>query len=165
MDIEKLINKIIPATDYQHRNGFSNTHIIDHLNEYEKKLLEDELINKLISQTKDMLVVETLAYIKSEKSLPSLYDLLSKNTDEMAILIIATSIFEINGDINMIDIAIDSVKKIDNFEDAYYTYKLITAFYHLIKFQNDRINSVINGYKNHKEYLIAHNAKQVLGKR
>jgi hypothetical protein len=164
MDIEKIINKIIPPADYQHRNGFSNTHIIDQLNEYEIKLVEDELINRLMSQTEDMLVVETLAYMKSERSLPLLYDMLSKDTDETVRLIIATSIFEINGDINMIDIAINSVKIIDNFKDAYYTYRLISTFYYLIKFQNDRVNSVINEYTNHREYLIAHNAKQALGK-
>lgn len=165
MDIESLINKIIPPADYQHRNGFSNTYRIDQLNEHEKKLVEDKLIDKLLSKSEDILVVETLAYLKSEKSLPLLYDLLSKSTGETAKLIIATSIFEINGDNEMIDIAIDSVKKIDSIKDAYHVYRLIPTFYYLAKFQNDKVNRIINEYSNSKEYLIAYNAKQALGKK
>ena len=40
MDIHKMINEIIPPADYQHRNGFNNTHLIDNLNDNEKRRVE-----------------------------------------------------------------------------------------------------------------------------
>ncbi len=36
MDIKKLFDKIIPPSDYEHRNGFNNIPIIDKLNDSEK---------------------------------------------------------------------------------------------------------------------------------
>jgi hypothetical protein len=64
--MEKLINEIIPPDDYQHRNGFSDEHLIDKLNVEERKVIENELIKRLEKAT-DMLVVETLGYIKIEQ--------------------------------------------------------------------------------------------------
>lgn len=165
MNIEKLIDKIIPPSDYQHRNGFSNIHVIDLLNVHEKKLVEDALINMLMTKTDDTLIVETLAYLKSVQSLPILYKFLENCSDSMAKLIVATSIFEINKDDNMIDVAIRSFKHLDNNTDAYYAYKLISAFYYLIKFDNLEANRIIEEYINHKEYLISYNAKQALCKK
>jgi hypothetical protein len=167
MNIEKLVQEIIPPCDYQHRNGFNNVPLIDKLNNEDKKQLENLLINRLLSESDDevdTLVVETLAYLKSQKSLPILNELLEKCSDNLTKLIITVSIFEINRDASMIDIAIDVVKKIDDKSDAYYVHKLTSAFYYLIKFRSDEINSIIKEYTNHKEYLIAYNAKQVLNK-
>jgi hypothetical protein len=76
-DIERLINEIIPPDDYQYRNGFSNTHIIDKLNNKERTLVEEVLINMLSDKT-DILIVETLAHLQSIKSLPILYRALLK---------------------------------------------------------------------------------------
>jgi hypothetical protein len=68
MDINKIISEIIPPDDYQHRNGFSNEHLIDKLSEDEKFKVETELIN-LLKKTPDMLIVDTLGYMKSERAL------------------------------------------------------------------------------------------------
>jgi len=163
MNTEKLINKIIPPSDYKHRNGFSNTQIIDQLDEKEKKLVEVALINMLMTKTNDTLIVETLAYLKSVKSLPLLYEFLENCTDIMARIIVSTSIFGINEDYNMISAAIVSFKELDNNKDAYYVYKIISAFYYLIKFKNSDVNSIIEKYVNHKEHLVSYNAKQTLG--
>ena len=164
MDIEKLINNIIPPADYRHRNGFSNSDIIDQLNEHEKKLVEEILINKLLGQTDDTLIVETLAYLKSEKALSILYDFLERCSDPMAKIISATSIFEINGDTDMIDIAVASFRKLEDDKNPYYIYILPFAFNYLIKFKSAKVNSIIEEYTNHKEYLISYNAKKTLGK-
>jgi ribosome-binding ATPase YchF (GTP1/OBG family) len=104
MDVQKLIAEIIPPSDYQHRNGFSNNHLIDRLSEYEKNQVEDALINKLLTNNEDTLIVETLAYMKSKKSLAILNELLEKpsnnlrkiekSSNEMSKIIIASSIFE-----------------------------------------------------------------------
>lgn len=49
LNIEQFIDKLIPPSDYQHRDGFSNNSLIDQLNASEKKLIEDALINKLLT--------------------------------------------------------------------------------------------------------------------
>ncbi len=120
MEIEELIEEIIPPSDYQHRNGFSNEPIIDKLTSKEKALVEDELIcllSKEAGKRIDNLIVETLAYLKSEKSLPFLKKLLEGEVSDMAKLILAISIFEINGEKDMPSVAISSFKKISQRKD------------------------------------------------
>lgn len=166
MNIEKLIREIIPPADYQHRNGFNNLPLIDKLTANEKELVENELITKLLYQTDkeiDTLIVETLTYLKSVKSLPVLKDLLKNSNDGIVKLIIAASIFEISQESEMIGIAIDAFKKLENNKNSYYVHSLSSAFYYLAKFKNARVNAIIQEYTNHKEYLISYNAKRVLG--
>ena len=73
-------------------------------------------------------------------------------------IVTGASIFEINADINMIDISISSLKKLEE-NKAYYMYTLPTAFYYLAKFEDAKLNNIIGEYINHKEYLISYNAK------
>ncbi len=165
MDMNKLINEVIPPSDYQHRNGFNNTQIIEKLSDSEKKLLENSLIQKLQSEKEteiDTLIVETLAYLKSVKSVPILRILLGKCSEIEIRLSIATSIFEINQDIEMVDIAVSSVRQMDNKKDAYYVYQLSKAFDYLAKFNNKKTKQLIEEYTSHPEYLISYNAKQAL---
>lgn len=157
MDINKIVSEIIPPEDYQHRNGFSNEHLIDKLSDVEKIKIETELINMLLKKS-DMLVVETLAYMRSDKSLPVLYELLEILKEEMAKIITATSIFEINKDQEMIEIAKASFKTIKD------KFQLITAFRYLVKFHDSEISKLIQEYTTNSDYLISYNAKQVLGK-
>jgi hypothetical protein len=165
MELEKLVKEIIPPADYQHRNGFQNESIIDKLTPYEKRLVEDELICLLLNQTGkyiDTLITKTLAYLKSDKSLPILKNLLQSEVSDIDKLIIAESIFEINGEIEMTNVAISSFRKISQRTDSYYIYDLISAFYYLAKFKNPEINKVIEGYTDHKEYLVSYNSKRYL---
>ncbi len=167
MNIDKLINKVIPPKDYQHRNGFNNILIIDELTANEKQLLEEALLQKLQSEAGkeiDTFIVETLAYLKSFASLPVLKKLLKVCNDPIIKLRIATAIFEINQDAEMIDIAISSARKLDNKKSAYYIYELSNAFDYLAKFKNDKTKQFIKEYTSHSEYLISYNAKQSLGK-
>jgi hypothetical protein len=165
MNIEKLINEVIPPADYQHRNGFNNIPLVEGLTLYEKQLLEKGLIKKLELESMkeiDILIVETLAYLKSKESLPVLYQLIESSRFDIVKLQIATSIFEINQDPKMIDIAISAFKEIDNIKDAYHVYAVSGTFYHLSKFKNERIKQIIKEYTSHSEYLISYNAKQYL---
>lgn len=165
MEIDKLVNEVIPPSDYQHRNGFNNIPIIDELTENEKQLLEKALIQKLQSEAEkeiDTLIVETLAYLKSLVSLPLLRNLLEVSNDIVIRLRIATAIFEISQDVEMIDIVVNLVKEMDNKKDAYYVYKLTSAFYYLAKFKNEKTKQLIKEYASHPEYLISYNAKQAL---
>ena len=164
--MDRILREIIPPADYQHRNGFNNIPLIDKLTDDEKIQLENALISKLTFESDrepDSLIIETLAYLKSQKFLPILRQLLEKNLYEITELIVATSIYEINRDNDMIDIAINVVKKIEQKKGSYYVYKLTSAFYYLIKFENAEVNSIIEKYTNHREYLVACNAKRVLG--
>src|ERR1700724_2939948 len=154
MEIEKLINEIIPPSDYQHREGFNNEPILDKLTVNEKRLVEDELICLLLNKvgkSPDCLIVQTLAYLKSEKSIPVLKSLLNDLVDDMTTLIIAASIFEISGDNEMVGIASSSFKRISQRKDPYYIYSLISTFYYLAKFNNPELNKIIKEYANHKE--------------
>jgi len=165
MDIDKLVNEVIPPRDYQHRNGYNNIPIIDELKENEKQLLEKALIQKLQSEAEkeiDTLIVDTLSYLKSVGSLQVLKNLLEVSNDIVIRLRIATVIFEISQDAEMVDIAVSLVKEMDNKKDAYYVYKLTSAFYYLAKFKNEKTEQLLKEYSSHPEYLISYNAKQAL---
>jgi len=165
MSIEKIISQIIPPSDYEHRNGFSNISMLEKLTNKERKEVENELVNKLLhkpSKEVDTLIVETLAYLKSEIALPVLRVVLNDCANEMEKLKIATAIFEINQDNEMVDIAINLLRSMDNDKDSYYSHKLISAFYSLIKFKRPEVNKIIEGYVSHNNYSISYNAKRAL---
>jgi len=165
MDIDKLIDRVIPPRDYQHRNGFNNVPIIENLAESERVLLENALLQKLQSEAQkeiDTLIVETLAFLKSVKSVSTLKSLLAQSKDAVIRLRIATAIFEINSDVEMVDIALSAVKQMDNERDAYYVYKLTAAFYYLAKFKNEKTEQLLKAYTGHREYLISYNAQKAL---
>lgn len=166
MNTKTLIDQVIPPEDYTHRNGFDNIPIVSKLSEFQKQNLENMLIEKLFfngAQHIDTLIVETLGYLKSKKSLVILKKLLDVSPNELTRLTIAYSIFEIDNNQDMISIAINILQKIEKNRDAYFVQKLTSAFYLLIKFHNKEIDSIIFSYVNHEEYLIRYNAKQVLG--
>ena len=95
INIDDLIKEIIPyPADHSHREGFTNEQIIDNLTHEERDLVEVALINLLDEHPRDTYIVETLADMKSEKSLPSLRKLLKKCNHGFNKLSIATSIFE-----------------------------------------------------------------------
>ena len=155
-NIERLISKIIPPEDYQHRNGFSNEHLIDKLNVEERGVIENELIKRL-QEKADMLMVETLSYMKSDKSLITLYELLENLDNEVSIIITASSIFDINQDLKMIEVAKTSFRGLTD------KYQLIATFHYMMKFKNSEILKLIKEYTKDSDYLISYNAKQVLG--
>jgi hypothetical protein len=153
--IEQLIKKIIPyPADYSHREGFSNRSIIDNLTSEEKDLVETGLINLLNEHPSDTLIVETLAYMKSEKALPTLRNLLQRCKHGFDKLSISTSIYDIGKDNEMIDIAIEEFKLLESNDD------IMAAFYYLAKFHNEKTNDLIGKYLDHKNYLISYNAKR-----
>ncbi len=163
MEINNLIQSIIPPNDYQHRNGFNNTVIIDRLNENEKAAVENELLKMLEEPAADMLIAETLVYMKSERVLPVLYRFLSENTEATGRLMLASLIFTLNQDSKMIGTAVDAFNEIGKNKDAYFEYRIIPAFYHLIKLQGDGVRKAIEPYTLSDKYLVAYNAKQALG--
>lgn len=153
-----LLNEIIPPSDYQHRNGFSNDHIIDSLNASEKTTVEIELI-KLLEQSDDTLIGDTLAYMGSADSLPILQNKLNASQNPNSKILWANFIFRIkHGDNKMKDIAFDEFQKVSG------KYNLIPLFHTLASFRDPRINDIIKGYQDDKDYLIAYNARTALGR-
>lgn len=155
-EINKIVREIIPPDDYQHRNGFSNEHLIDNLSDEEKLKVEAELIN-ILQKKHDMLVVETLSYLKSEKALPILYDLLANLHDEMAKIITSIAIYELNHDQKMIDIAKSAFLNVND------KFQLISAFHYLVRFQDSGLTHQIQKFTFNSDYLVSYNAKKVLG--
>lgn len=156
-DINKLIEEIIPPADYQHRNGFSNESIILSLSEQEKLEVEDRLI-KMLSNSNDELIGETLVILKSKKALPILNDKLSKAKKPSLKIIWASYINEIEGGSDqMKNIAFEELKKVSG------SYTLIEVFYYASRFNDSRINNEIRKFINHKDYLVAYNARKYLG--
>lgn len=154
--MKKLIHNIIPPNDYKHRNGFSNKKIIDGLTIKEKCFIEDALIDLLKKGNEDLLIVQTLAYLKSKKSLPYLYKRLKDVTDYSEDIILGSCIFYINRDSTMIDIVLENFRKIEN------KYCKINAFYDIRKFNEEKTNNEIKKYIENSDHLVAYNAKRAL---
>ncbi len=158
MNNPELIDKILPPNNYEHREGFSNHQIIDDLDIVERIYLEDELINMLLDGVDDQLIIETLGYMKSKKSIPVLIDILErKPNSRIAPIVIASAIYNINHDERMIDIAIEDFRKHQR------KFDLIWGFCYLKKFKNEKANNVIREYVEHPEFLVSYNAKRALG--
>jgi uncharacterized protein YkvS len=156
-DINEILKDIIPPSDYLHRNGFSNEHIILSLSEAEKVEVEQNLI-EMLKKTDDTLIGETLAIMKSENSLQVLKKRLELTKNSSSKIIWASFINEIKGgDEEMKNIALN------DFENITDKYTLILIFHYLSNFKDLRINEKIQTYINHKDYLTAYNARTSLG--
>jgi len=160
LDLEKFLKKIIPPSTREYRDGFDNTHLIDELDESERIIVEEALIELLRISKRDMLIVDSLTYLKSNKALPLMYNLLHEKTDNFVnIITLTVCIFLLNKDENMIDISIAALRKLEK-DRPYRQYTLPSAFYYLAKLKSKKVNNVIGEFVNHKEFLIAYNAKR-----
>jgi hypothetical protein len=156
-NINQLLKELIPPSDYQHRNGFSNEDIVLSLSESEKLEIEQNLII-MLNKIDDDLIGETLAIMKSSNSLPTLRKRLNLSKSPTSKIIWASYINEIIGGNE--EMKIIALKEMDGVTEKY---SLIETFYHLAKFADSRINEKIRNYINHKDYLIAYNARTSLG--
>jgi hypothetical protein len=156
-NIENLLKELIPPSDYQHRNGFSNEHIVLSLSKNEKTEVERNLI-EMLEKKEDDLIGETLTIMKSFNSIPTLKKRLSLSKSSTMKIIWASYINEIkSGDEEMKEIALAE------FDNVSGKYSLIGIFHHLAKFSDSRINDKVRNYINHKDYLTAYNARTSLG--
>ena len=156
-NIEHLLKELIPPSDYQHRNGFSNEHIVLSLTENEKTEVERNLI-EMLEKKEDDLIGETLTIMKSTDSLPTLRKRLNLSKSPTMKIIWASYINEIkSGDEEMKKIALTE------FDNVTEKYSRIGVFYHLAGFCDSRINDKIRDFINHKDYLTAYNARTSLG--
>ncbi len=156
-DIDKILEEIIPPNNYQHRNGFSNEHIILSLSEIEKKEIEHRLI-LMLENSDDILIGETLTILKSIDSLPLLTKKLKSAKSAGLRIIWSSYINDIkNGDDEMKDIALKEFNSVSG------KYSLMLIFHYLSRFNDPRIKEKVRSFINHKDYLIAYNARTSLG--
>lgn len=156
MDLKELYKKIIPINDYENRRDFSNEDLIDNLDSREKVLIEKMLIEDLISRH-DLLVIETLAYIKSEKSVKIIKKKLKEVKEPFDKIIIAWCLYKLDKDKNtMVNIAYDNFLLIND------DYDKTLLFYYLGKFNENKLNLLLESYTNNKNILLSHNSKIAL---
>ena len=156
-NIDHLLEELIPPADYQHRNGFSNKHLVLNLSDTEKLEVEKRLI-EMLDVNDDELIGETLTILKSTDSLENLSKRLNSAKRPTSKIIWASYINEIKGgDQEMKEIAL---KEFDNVKEKY---SRIAIFHYLTRFQDSRINEKIKGYIDHSDYLTAYNARTSLG--
>ncbi|MCF7559212.1 hypothetical protein L3X39_01075 [Sabulilitoribacter multivorans] len=156
-NIEHLLKELIPPSNYQNRNGFSNEHIVLSLTEKEKTEVERNLI-EMLEKKEDDLIGETLTIMKSTDSLPTLRKRLNLSKSPTMKIIWASYINEIkSGDEEMKKIALTE------FDNVSEKYSRIGIFHHLAGFSDSRINDKIRNFINHEDYLTAYNARTSLG--
>lgn len=157
MNLDKLYSKIIPPDNYQDRKDFYNEDILDSLDEKQKTVIEEMLIKDLRTKC-DLLIIESLAHLKSSESINVIENHLQESKDFHDKLIIAWCLYSLGKDREkMIDIAYESFLLIEN------KYTKTYLFYYLAMFKNDKINNLIKSFFNDKDFLLSSNAKSSLG--
>ena len=152
--VDKFIETFLPPQTFQHRKDGPYLDQIDSLSSSEKIEFEEKLIDRVNSKIFDSWVVEALTYLKSFKSLPSLYNLLSKTKEKNARIIIASSIYQIHPDITMCDIIFEESKSIKD------KYALIGLFYFMARVNDERLNAFIRQFHEDPDLLLSYNSKQ-----
>ncbi len=159
-ELKSLIDKLIPPSDYQHRNGFSNEALLNSLTIKEKVIVEDVLIDRLIQDKGlDDLIIESLAILKSQKAVPVLRERIVNASDEFKI-IISTAIFEITKEKDVYEIAKEAFKRIEANKDGYHNIRIVQMFYYLGRLMSPEINEIISGFTDHPDYIVSYNAKR-----
>jgi hypothetical protein len=142
------------ANTWAQRKDGVPLYLIDKLTPQERRIAEAELIKAV--HPGDPWPIIGLGYMKSSDSLPKLYKLLTNSSKNMKVTI-AHSIFQICQDSKMIDIALEETPEITN------PTNLINILYLLPDFNDERVNAMLNNFRDHKEYLVAYNAARALG--
>ncbi|WP_271765055.1 hypothetical protein [Aquimarina algiphila] len=156
MNIKKIYKKIIPPDTYKDRKDFYNEDLIDNLTSQEKVLIENMLIEDLKSRH-DLLIIETLAYMKAEKSIEVIEKRLESVEEPFDKIIIAWFLYNLNKDKSrMVDIAYNNFLLIN---DDYVKTRL---FYYLGKFKENKLNLILETYANNKNILLSENSKAAL---
>lgn len=156
MNIDDLIKEIIPPATYHYRNGFSNEDIIDSLSPEEKSLVEDRLIQMLLSGSNDLLIIETLVYMRAIKAVPIIIEVLERVRKRGKRLVIIGYLYELTGDKKWIREGMVCFKSIRS------KHSIMAAFYTLYKFGTQEAKDILESYVNHKDVLLQSNSRRFL---
>ncbi len=152
--LEIFRKEFLNANSWAQRKDGVPLDLLDNLSSEELEIAEKDLIERL--SLKDDWPINGLGHIKSQKALPKLYDLFKKSKREMKISI-AHSIFQISGDKEMIDAVLTEMPKLKHWTS------IIHMLYLLPIFKDEKIDEMLNSYREHKDYLVAYNATQAMG--
>ena len=152
--LEIFRKEFLNANSWAQRKDGVPLGLLDNLTNEELEIAENELIENL--DLKDDWPINGLGHIKSKKALPKLYGLLEKSKKGIKISI-AHSIFQISEDKEMTDIVLTEMPKLKHWTE------IIHMLYLLPIFKDERIDSMLNCYREHKDYLVAYNATQAMG--
>ena len=153
-NLEIFRRDFLNANTWAQRKDGVPLYLIDKLTPEERRIAEAELIKAV--HPGDPWPIIGLGFMKSSNSLPKLYKLLTNSSKNMKVTI-AHSIFQICKDSKMIDIALEETPEITN------PTNLIDILYLLPDFNDERVNAMLNNFRDHQEYLVAYNAARALG--
>ncbi|MEP6795275.1 MAG: hypothetical protein ABJB16_13175 [Saprospiraceae bacterium] len=153
-NLELFRKEYLQANTWAQRKDGAPLYLLDKLSTEELKSAEIEMIQSL--SPGDTWPIIGLGHIKSKDALPKLYKLLDKGEKKIKVTI-AHSIFQICQDQKMIDIVLEETTKTTHWSD------LIDILYLLPAFQDERVMTMLNDFRHHKEYLVAYNATRALG--
>jgi hypothetical protein len=158
------LDDIIPPATYAHREGFTNEALVDALvdalSAAERRALEQALIARLHAGTTDLLVVETLAYLRSHAAVPGMQAFLKRCPEPVTRLGAAATLYRFTGDRTLLDVAMEAFRGVEARQDAYRVYALLPCFYYLNSFAGPEVDAVLEAYTHHANYLVSHNATQ-----
>lgn len=153
---QDLYKTIIPPNNYESRRDFENESIIDGLSVDQKNELEELLINDLL-ENDDILIIQTLVYLNSGKSIDLILKKLYDSEEPARRIMIASYIYKLDDKKDeMITIARDSFLLVNDI------YVKKSMFYYLSSFKNEKLNHLIEKHFNDENYLVSYNAKQAL---
>lgn len=163
-ELYKKFEQIIPPPYYEYRHEFNNEPLIDDLNVNEKAELKSYLLTLLersandINQTApDDLVLEALVYLDVKNACHTLYKFLENaKLKPLKKLFIASSIYQLISDDNMINVALQAYEEIK--QKGWQV--LIHSCYYLAKFKSEKTKAALIALTKHKDYLVAYNAKR-----
>jgi len=151
----------LDANTWPQRKDGVPLELLDNLDPDELIVAEQELI--AAAGLDDDWPIIGLGHIRSQKSLPMLYELLEKATGSYKV-IIAHSIFQICSDTAMIGITLDELASARKWgRKRWSEYELINILYLLPDFQSAEINKRLVHYMEGRYYLTAYNAARALG--
>ena len=155
-NLKELYKRIIPPNNYLSRKDFYNDEIIDNLDKNSILAIENMLIEDLKSNY-DILIIETLAYIRSIKSTRVINQKLNEAKSPVDKIIIAWCLYSLgyNKDL-MIGIADENFSLIND------DYEKTMVFYYLSKFNDPRLDLILKSYIDHNNILLSHNSKIAL---
>ena len=153
-NFERFQQDFLDASTWNQRKDGVPFDLLDNLAEDERYAAEELLIDALSAG--DDWPARGLGHMRSTKALPSLYALLP-HCQQGVTISVAYAIFQINRDLNMIEVVLEEFPKITN------EYSLIGALHLLPIFPDQRITSLLTTYTHDRRYLVVYNATRALG--
>lgn len=128
-------------------------YLLDALTPQELAVAETELLRAVGST--DPWPIQGLGHIRSQVALPKLHERLPQAERSMRIYL-AHAIYRISADPAMIDLVLESARRLDWPRE-------LRIMYLLPDFKDPRIEQMLESLCEHKEYLVAWNATRALG--